>query len=246
MDIVGPLPVSRGYKYILTCIDRTTRWPEAYPLQNITSEEIVKTFIQNYISRFGIPLNITVDRGSQFTSSLFSNLVDILGIEKIHTSAYHPQANGIIERFLRQLKTSLTSSNDSLHWSDELPIILLALRNQVKEDLKCCSAKMVYGQTLRIPGELIVPSQNLENTNEFLLQKLREHFSSIRTVISHHGNSRSYIPPSLMNWTIYIVGCNRSLKPAFIDELKLNEELHNTKQQQKKQCYKYDTFRDLR
>ena len=91
MDLVGPLPVSRGYKYILTIIDRTTRWPEAYPLKDITSDTIVKIFIQNYISRFGIPLQITVDRGSQFTSNLFSNLTNILGIQKSHTTAYHPQ-----------------------------------------------------------------------------------------------------------------------------------------------------------
>ena len=74
MDIVGPLPVSRGYKYLLTIIDRTTRWPEVYPLRNISSETIVKSFIENYIPCFGIPLKITVDRGAQFTSCLFSDL----------------------------------------------------------------------------------------------------------------------------------------------------------------------------
>ena len=115
MDIVGPLPVSRGYKYLLTIIDRTTRWPEVYPLRNISSETIVKSFIENYIPRFGIPLKITVDRGAQFTSCLFSDLSKILGIQKIHTSAYHPQSNGMIERFHRQLKTSITPSNDPLH-----------------------------------------------------------------------------------------------------------------------------------
>lgn len=120
MDIVGPLPVSKVYKYLLTIIDRTTRWPEAYPLLSITSETIVEAFIQNYISRFGIPLKITVDRGTQFTSSLFSKLSEILGIQKIHTSAYHPQANGMVERFHRQLKASIIASNDPLHWIDKL------------------------------------------------------------------------------------------------------------------------------
>lgn len=188
MDIVGPLPVSKGYKYLLTIIDRTTRWPEAYPLRDITSETIVKTFIHNYISRFGIPLKITVDRGTQFTSFLFSKLSETLGIQKIHTSAYHPQSNGMIERFHRQLKASIIASNDPLHWSDQLPIILLGLRNSIKEDLKCSPAEMVYGQTLRIPGQLVVPIENCDNIeHNFILKKLREHFSQIHNYISHHG-----------------------------------------------------------
>lgn len=199
MDIVGPLPVSRGYRYLLTIIDRTSRWPEVYPLRNINSDTIVKLFIQNYVSRFGVPLRITVDRGTQFTSSIFSKLTKMLGIEKIHTSAYHPQSNGMIERFHRQLKTSITTSNDVLHWADQLPVILLGLRTSVKEECNCSPAEMVYGETIRIPGELVVPSDELDDINrEFLLQKLRENFSHFRSVVSHHGNNSSYIPPNLM------------------------------------------------
>ena len=106
VDIVGPLPFSSGFTYLLTIIDRNTRWPEAIPLRGITSSECVQALISGWIARFGVPGDISSDRGSQFTSSLWNDLAHRLGVKLHHTSAYHPQANGMIERFHRSLKNS--------------------------------------------------------------------------------------------------------------------------------------------
>ena len=89
----------------MTCIDRFTRWPEAIPISDITAESIAQAFITNWIARFGVPHVVTTDRGKQFESHPFASLTNFLGTTRIRTTAYHPIANGLVERFHRQLKS---------------------------------------------------------------------------------------------------------------------------------------------
>ncbi|BHF59175.1 hypothetical protein SprV_0100213100 [Sparganum proliferum] len=112
LDVVGPLPPSNGYTHLLTCVDRYTRWPEAIPLPNVQAETIVKAFVSRWVAIFGAPSMITTDRGAQFESTLFQTLLTFLGCTRIRTTAYHPAANGMVERFHRQLKTALRAAED--------------------------------------------------------------------------------------------------------------------------------------
>ena len=63
IDLVGPLPVSSGFRYCLTTIDRYTRWPDALPLSDITAKAVAKAFVSNWVARFGCPQQITTDQG---------------------------------------------------------------------------------------------------------------------------------------------------------------------------------------
>ncbi len=131
IDIVGPLPDSRGFIYLLTCVDRFSRWQDAYSMRNIAAETIAKTFTERWIAVFGIPLTITTDRGAQFESALFTKLANVLGTNRIRTTAYHPQANGVVERFHRKLKAALTAHGDPTNWTEVLPLVLLGIRTAV-------------------------------------------------------------------------------------------------------------------
>ena len=156
IDLVGPLPPSDGFRYLLTCVDRFTRWPEATPIASIDVDTVARAFLNTWVSRFGVPLSLTTDRGSQFESHLWDKLMTLLGIRRLRTASYHPQANGMVERFHRQLKASLAATvKDTGDWAQAIPLVLLGIRSSLKTDLGHSSAELVYGATLRLPGELL-------------------------------------------------------------------------------------------
>ena len=155
----GLCPPSKGCVYLLTCIDRFTRWPEAIPIPDACAETVAIALVEHWVSRFGAPATITHDRGRQFQSNLFAALSNLLGCRSIATTAYHPQANGMVERFHRQLKAALKAQPEPERWRELLPLVLLGIRASVKEDLGCTASELVYGTTLRLPGQLLAPSQ---------------------------------------------------------------------------------------
>ncbi len=155
INLVGPLSPSRGQRYLFTCADRFTRWCEAIPLAASHAETVILAFVQNWIAQFGVPKSVTADLRSQFESTLFFKLCGFLCCECIRTTAYHPAANGMVERQHCQLKAALVSHADREHWVDNLPIVLLGIRSTFKPDINACVAELVYESTLRLLGEFL-------------------------------------------------------------------------------------------
>ena len=129
VDLVGPLPESQGMTYLFTIIDRFTRWPEAIPVPDAHASTCASALLHHWVARFGVPVDITSDRGRQFTSVLWTQLNMLLGVETNTTTAYHPQANGMVERLHRQLKSSLKARTTGANWFGELPMVLLGIRS---------------------------------------------------------------------------------------------------------------------
>ena len=154
VDLVGPLPPSQeGYTHLLTIIDRSTRWVEAVPMASTTAAACADAVVRHWIARFGVPEVIVSDRGPQFTSAIWAELCRLLGVRHRLTTAYHPQSNGLVERFHRQLKDALRSRECGAAWVAHLPWVLLGLRTAPKEDSGLSSAELVYGTPLELPGQ---------------------------------------------------------------------------------------------
>ena len=199
VDLVGPLPISQGMTYLFTIIDRFTRWAEAIPIPDAHASTCATAFIQHWISRFGVPQDIISDRGKQFTSNLWTELNKLLGIEAHTTTAYHPQANGMVERFHRQLKASLKARSTGPDWVSEIPLVLLGIRTSTRVDPDCSPAELVYGSTLRLPGEFFHSPRNLTMQPDSTFVKNLQH--KLRSVQppkpQFHGKQNNYIPKNL-------------------------------------------------
>ena len=174
IDIAGPLSYADGFRYLLTCVDRFTRWPEAIPIVDIRAETVTDAFFSGWIARSGTPATITTDRGAQFESKLWDGLGNQFGIVRNRTTSYHPHANGMVERFHRQLKAAIMAHESPNPWTITVPTVLLGVRSAVKELLGRSAAEMIYGTTLRLLGKFtqkytVDAHTNLDNYSDKLL-----------------------------------------------------------------------------
>ena len=117
--------------------------------------------IQNlnlHVQTFGAPVEIYSDEGSQFTSHIFKDYCKFLGATHRISSVRYPEPNGLVERAIKTIKTALTAKLDSANWAFHLSFSILSLNTMFKEDLQGSSAELLYGQCLRLPGDLISPT----------------------------------------------------------------------------------------
>ncbi|XP_059158115.1 uncharacterized protein LOC131942318 [Physella acuta] len=158
IDLIGPLPTpsKRGHRFILTIVDLATRWPEAFPLKSTTSQDIVNVLL-NLFSRIGFPETVISDRGPQFTSDLTRQFTDVLGINQVFTTPYHPQSNGICERLNGTIKTLLAkiTTNDPDNWDKMLPCVLFAYREIPQSTTGFSPFELVYGAKPRGPMDIL-------------------------------------------------------------------------------------------
>jgi hypothetical protein len=120
----------------------------------ITTDTVARALLTGWISRFGCPQTITTYQGHQFESELFHSLAWVCKSQLSRTTAHHPAANGLVERFHRKLKATIMCPADQ-QWTEAIPLVLLGIRTSFKADMQASVAELVYGEPLRIPGELL-------------------------------------------------------------------------------------------
>ncbi|BHF82673.1 hypothetical protein SprV_0802581200 [Sparganum proliferum] len=133
---------------------------------------------------------------------------------RIRTTAYHPAANGMVERFHRQLMASLRAADDLENWTDHLPLVLLGIRSSLKSDLDCSAAELVFGATVRHPGQMISPTPRVAVEDPTNLQHRLRQFLRIHSPVPPRPSvSESYLEKNLATCSHVYLRCDRVRRP---------------------------------
>ena len=157
IDCVGPLPKTKsGNEYLLTIMCASTRFPEAIPLRNIKTKNIVKALVK-FFTFVGLPKSVQSDQGSNFMSGIFQQVMHELGITQFKSSPYHPESQGALERFHQTLKNMIRSYcfDTEKDWDEGIHLLLFAVRESVQESLGFSPFELVFGHTVRGPLKLL-------------------------------------------------------------------------------------------
>ena len=142
-------------KLLIFC-DALTRWVEAIPLPSEpTGEEVVEAFIENIVSRFGVPRCLVCDRGSNLISQLCQEVYDLLGIDLKPSTSYHHNTSGVVERYNRTLAGLLRATGqDGADWPLHVPWLNFLFRATPHEVTKESPAFLAFGRELRTPADM--------------------------------------------------------------------------------------------
>ena len=162
MDIIGPLPkTQQGNKYILVIGDHFTRWMEAFAIGDQTSHTIAGKLVKEFMCRFGIPLDIHTDQGKNFDSQLVHDICKLLQVKKTRSTAYHPESNGLIEKFNQTLgqliRTHVLENQD---WDADIDLLMAAYRSTKHPATGYSPNYMMLGREVYSPLELQFPIHN--------------------------------------------------------------------------------------
>jgi len=161
MDSLGPFPEdSDGNKYVITIIDTFTRFVELYPVKDVTAEFASRALL-NFVGRYGCPMRILSDNGSQFVNEAMNSLIHIMGTDYVHTMAYSSEENAIVERaqkeILRHARAMVFSVGASTQWASRLPLIQRILNSTVHASIGVTPVALLHGTQIDLDRGVFLP-----------------------------------------------------------------------------------------
>ena len=154
IDFCGPLPKTpRENQCVLVITDYFTRHITAIALPNCTAETTARALFEEFFCKFGIPSVILSDRGTHFQNKLMENLQQLIGYNHIYSTSYHPQTNGVVERFNATFVTQISKLQSTQHnnWDEFLQAVVLAYNTGVHKSTKFSPYELLYGRSARLP-----------------------------------------------------------------------------------------------
>ena len=200
LDLVGPLNTDIDEnKYILTIQCDLTKYVEGYPIRGKDAETVAKTYVENFILRYGIPKIVVTDQGTEFMSTTFQSVCKLLGVKQMNSTAYHHQTLGAIENTHKHLGAYLRIQvNKYMNaWSTHVPYWIFSFNNTVHSETKFTPYELVFGKTVVLPSNLlngIEPMYNFDNYAFELKYRLQSACAEARSnlLISKYNRKETY------------------------------------------------------
>ena len=167
MDLLDmSVTTSRGNRYVLVMVDCFTRWTEAFPLPDKTAQSVADAFFNQVVCRFGMPSVIHSDQGREFENRIMQELCLLGGAHKTRTTPYHPESDGMVERFNRTLLMMLAmfASKNRDDWDDLLPAVMMAYRSSVHESTGFSPYRLMFGEEFTLPMDIGLPRDQLDTS----------------------------------------------------------------------------------
>ena len=164
VDVMELPTTMSGNRYVIVFQDFLTKWPLVFPAPYQKAIRIARLLAEEILPMFGVPEFLLSDRGTNLLANVMKDVCELLGIEKLNTTAYHPQCNGMVERFNRTLKAMLRKHAVKFgpQWDQYLPGVLWAYRNTPHEATKEKPSFLMFGVDLRSPTEAaLVPTETV-------------------------------------------------------------------------------------
>ena len=161
---------SRGNRYVLVIVDCFTRWTEAFPLPDKTAQSVADAFFNQVVCRFGMPAVIHSDQGREFENKILQELCLIGGSHKTRTAPYHPESDGMVERFNRTLLMMLAmfAGKNRDDWDDLLPAVMMAYRSSVHESTGYSPYRLMFGEECTLPMDIGLPREQSQVQEELM------------------------------------------------------------------------------
>lgn len=157
VDILGPLHETKtGNRYVLVFTDYLTKWAEAFAMKTADAVTVARIFVDELVCRHGAPERLLSDRGAVFMSALLREVCGIFKVKKVFTSAYHPQTDGLVERYNHTLAQMLSMfvSNNQDDWDRYLPAVMFAYRRVTQESTGETPFYLLYGREPATPADI--------------------------------------------------------------------------------------------
>lgn len=168
VDCIGPFPADprTGDLHVIIAVDWLTRWAEAKAVNNIDADTRSNFLYEDICCRYGVPESLRSDHGRSFDNEVVDHLAELLRINHHMSTPYYPQSNGLVERLVQTFKSALRRSiqdqiagaagvadEPSPYWAHLVPSTLFAYRTTPHSALGVSPAEVVFGRSLRLPGD---------------------------------------------------------------------------------------------